>query len=105
MSKVWRVENSDGIGCYTQDDFYVDEIEMMINRHCTRNGHPSPFNDKGIDRSPRPKEYCAFISRKQAHQWFTDFELKMLSENGFYLKELDANITAIGEKQILISRP
>ena len=102
--KIWRVENSDGQGCYRK--FGIKFLDRLVNRHdrtCLK--HPIPFNDIGIERGQETFEICGFIDKDQALNWFSKYELKKLAGIGFYLKEIEvAEITAIGEKQVLAIR-
>lgn len=95
-SKVYRIENDDGIGPYS-----VDETVDLIGDHKYSNGHPVPKKDKGIQRPQEPEERCGFLSMKQLKSWFSESEIVNLRDLGFFITELTGKITAIGEKQVL----
>lgn len=99
MAIVFRVENSEGIGPYRQND-NLDIIDNMANYN-----QPIPYRDNGIERDPLSDELCGFISEVQAYDWFSNYQLSLLKERGYTLKKLEVKeITAIGEKQCLFIR-
>jgi hypothetical protein len=102
--KIWRVEDDSGLGCYRK--YGIKFLDKLVDRHdrtCLK--HPTPFNDKGIEREILTIEICGFVNKSQAIQWFSKYELKKLAGLGFNLKEIEvAEITAIGEKQVLAIR-
>lgn len=98
---IWRIENRDGYGPYMggSEDDWADE------RHCDDNGRPTPICDRGIERYPDAGEICGFLSIHHVKKWFTKKELLNLYACGFHLKRVPiAEITAIGEKQVLAVR-
>lgn len=97
--KVFRVENEYGYGCYCShmvelEDMYIDHSRDRINR---------PITKEDIGRNWELGERHAFIDKKQALDWFSIEDLKLLDRYGFNLIELEVKeITAIGKKQILV---
>lgn len=104
MVKIWRVENNDGIGCYTFG--HMPFIRRMIKRH-NKNSiyNPLPCEDIGIERDTEENEICGFMDKLQALSWFNRYELKNLKVLGFELKEVKVTyITARGQRQVLAVR-
>ena len=99
---VYRVENKEGKGCYRKGYF----TEWLTREHDLNfKKYPPPHYDKGIDRLPVEGELCGFKDKEQALDWFTQEELSKLRKLGFYLERIEgAEVTAIGEKQILFRR-
>jgi len=94
---IWRVENKDGFGCYSSCMF----IKMDI-RHTNDKKHPSPLNDKGINRFEKYSEIFGFKDLEQANLWFSKRELNHMAKFGFELKKIKVKkITARGERQVL----
>lgn len=94
---IWRVEGDSGFGCYTAHLPF-----RFIDKHDLYNGHPTPEHDEGIKRNPCPVEICGFMTKEQAKDWFTPYELKMMKTEGHELKKVNVKcITAIGDKQVL----
>lgn len=106
MKKIWRVEDKAGRGCYQYITGHKHHYDIIIEHsEITPAQHPTPINDTGIERYIRDIEICGFLTREQAIQWFSERDLKELGEAGFELKEVEvAEITAIGEKQVLAIR-
>jgi hypothetical protein len=101
---IYRLEDKSGIGCYRSCG--IKFLDNLVKRHDRQwEKYPTPRYDIGIDREIRPKEICGFKDKIQALNWFSKYELKKLNELGFKLKEIEvAEITAIGEKQVLAIR-
>lgn len=105
MTKIWRVENKEGRGCY-QGQSHKPFIGDMIARHdLDEIRTPMPYNDKGIGRCSKSPEICGFVNKKQAQEWFSKDDLILLKDFGFDLKEVEVSrITATGRRQILAVR-
>jgi len=100
--KVFRVENENGTGCYQA---HLPELYDMYEDHAEDYHRPHALSDKGIERIADKMEIHAFKDMEQARKWFTEKDLELVKEFGFELKEVEAKeITAVGEKQILIIR-
>jgi len=99
---LYRVENTENIGCYLAFHCSLEVLEM-IARHEQQypDVHPNPSNDEGILRPIDSSEQCAFSDMEQLLDWFTESELEILRENGFNIVEFEAEVTAIGAKQVL----
>jgi len=105
MVKIWRVENQNGLGCYSFGE--IPFIKRMIKRHNkNREYNPLPCDDIGIERDiEEGSEICGFKDKQQALNWFNKYELKQLAFLGFFLEEIEVTaITAIGQRQILAVR-
>lgn len=101
MQYIYRVENKKGLGCYRE---LVYELPFLLN-HSTSNGHPVPYNDKGIDREYDEDEIHGFKNLDQVMRWFTNEELNHMNKRGQVLKRVKVKkITAIGECQVLAVR-
>lgn len=101
MAKVYRVQNRSWNGPY-QSGPHNDIIETYFERHASDRNHPGPQTDTGIDRRPRDNERCAFASMKSLRKWFPRPLIDALADDGFYIWRMEAKITAVGERQILI---
>ena len=107
IGTVFRVEHEDtGQGCYRQQ-YGGDFVDKMGNNHSnTLDIHPPPQKDIGIDRYSVDGEFCGFKDMKQLQKWFTNFELRELEKLGYIIMTIEnAEITVIGEKQVLFHRP
>ena len=103
MPKIWRVEDSQGRGCYSGEKAW--KLRFLFIKHCTDDKHPSPYMDSGIKRYANYPEQHGFKDRKQLLNWFTIKELKILKYHGFKLKRLEVQkITKIGLTQVLFIR-
>ena len=102
--KVWRVENSEGKGCYFGENTPIKKY--LCSRHNNRmESNPAPQCDRGINRAMKNNEICAFSSKEQALDWFSLEELEKIKEEDFKLKEIEvAVITEKGQKQVLCIR-
>jgi hypothetical protein len=101
MAGVYRIQNKRGKGPY-QTGPHNDIVERYFGRHATDRGHPGPQTDAGISRYPQTEERCAFATMKALRKWFPRPLLDALADDGFYIWRMEADITAVGEHQILI---
>jgi len=102
MYTIYRVENSQGDGCYR---VYSNIKRWICKRHKDGCQHPTPILDNGINRSVEPKEICGFKDFEQSKNWFNKWELLRLWFCGFRLKQVEVKeITAYGDKQVLAIR-
>lgn len=102
-NKVYRVQNCDGGGCYTDSDF-SDELNEMTAKHDedTEN-HPAPGNDG----ETKWDFEClhGFESLESLCKWFSDTELQLLEGHGFYVCELrNVRIIEYLQHQVLFKR-
>jgi len=95
---IFRMQNSEGEGCYTSDGF-----SDILYSHCVFNGHPTPQEDAGINREMKfGVEICGFESIRQAVKWFNSAERRELRKEGFQIVRREVReITARGQKQCL----
>lgn len=101
---IWRVEDENGEGVYSA---HLCELERMYNKHADIGFpvYPRPIDDKGIERDIELSEICGFLSKEQALNWFSKYELRRMKKFGFELKKVKVIlITAYGEKQVLAIR-
>ena len=97
---IWRVENENGVGCYSAHFLELEDMYEIHAHSWTR--HPLTIDDIGIQRNIKEEEICGFKDKKQALKWFTKNELKFLKSLGFELKKREVKeITAYGQKQLL----
>lgn len=76
--------------------------KKLFERH--RDNFPTPYLDKGINRSPIFGEFCAFKSVEQFQQWVTNDEIKGLIKIGFRVLLLEVSDCVVGKHQILFGR-
>lgn len=94
---IYRVENKNGRGCYRDS-----RTKKFLVNHLFNINHPSPENDKNIQRKVGENEICGFLNLKQALKWFTLKELYYLKKLGYRLKKIKVSeITVIGKTQVL----
>lgn len=101
MAYIFRIEDQNGDGCYT----FGCIKELQKHNGLKDKKHPIPQNDKGINREIKyGEEFCGFLNLDQVINWFTQKELLLLQQDGFYLKRLKVKkITARGQHQILFT--
>lgn len=110
MTEIYRVENKKGKGCYRNlSDGIRNALErlMPLNEQFFESDkcHPLPCNDYGINRSQYDNEICGFETLRDATNWFTEIELKVLRRLGYELKKITVQkITAVGYHQVLAVR-
>jgi len=100
IMKVLRVQNENGNGPYIDSP---QELQTQLNHVAASSKLPVPDEDCGIDRMPKQNEHCGFSNQEQLEYWFDDDELELLESYGYYIVELDAEITAVGECQVLFT--
>lgn len=110
IGTVFRVEHEEtGQGCYsyaaTAPGF--EFLNDMRLRHNACGEHLTPSSDVGIGRDAIvPNEFCGFESMQQLHAWFTDEELSELEWLDYHVIKIEnAEITAVGKKQVLFLKP
>lgn len=97
---IWRVENNKGEGCYKSE-----RTRKSLSHHINSKHHPTPNRDEKIYRHPKIKEICGFKYLLQALRWFSNKDLSILEEYGYYLKKINVKkITVYGDKQVLAIR-
>ena len=97
---IFRVENEEEEGCYR-----YESTRKLLNHHNSDKKHPTPYNDKDINRLAWNKEICGFKNLIQVFKWFKKEELELLKELGYKLKKVSVSkITIIGNKQVLAIR-
>lgn len=92
--KVLRIQNEFGDGPFRR--FRSDELNDLLDFTA-----PTPYSDNGIRRVPKDNEYCGFLNEAQLFNWFDEETLIAIEHYGFYLIQLDVEITAIGSHQVL----
>ena len=99
MKKIWRVQNSHGVGCYQG---CPNGFIKGLSDEPTPN-KPLPQHDKGIGRCiKKEKEICGFKDEEQAKRWFDKKMLKILKSYGYNLECVAVKeVTAMGEYQVL----
>jgi hypothetical protein len=107
--KVFRIEDSNGIGPYSKGWGCLDK---MFQSHSGLS-HPSPFEedlnvyevDENGDESIERPHFCGFPTLDQMKVWFKGFRAS-LKKAGFKLSiyEVGHKDVQIGEKQLLFRR-
>lgn len=107
--KVFRIEDSNGIGPYSR---WWKRLSKMFDCH-SGSSHPSPFDEDlnvyetdedGNENGERP-HFCGFPTLDQMKVWFRGFRAS-LKKAGFKLSiyEVGHRDVQIGEKQLLFRR-
>ena len=93
--RVFRVQNKNGVGPYLTAKWLATKHDADFNLW------PTPYRDRTFGRDIKPSERCGFINEAQLHNWFSDDELRQLSNEGFIPVVVEGEITAMSENQIL----
>jgi hypothetical protein len=97
---VYRIQNEKGMGPYRNDEL----LDGILKHHSLNlREFPIPAEDYGIRRYILSQEKCAFLSLHFLLNWFSKEEIKTMENMGYFITPVKAKITAIGEKQILIT--
>jgi hypothetical protein len=102
--QVWRVENSTGEGPYS-----ACTGTGWMKRDHDGEDHPSPWEDELLRpfwvslRKSRVETHWlfGFESKEALTKWFTQDELKALTELGFAVKAYDAEQVRLGRTQLI----
>jgi hypothetical protein len=95
--RVLRFQNKNGKGPYTrQSDIFPETEYFKPPKH-----RPGPVDDNGIGRYPVSNEVCAFLTFQQAYAWFDKHMIVAMLEHKIELVEIEAEVTKIGEYQVL----
>lgn len=86
--KVYRIENSEGVGPYRSDEF-MDLLDEMKNAHCDEETHPNLLHD-GLADVWSEAHICAFDSMKKLSRWFNGY-LPLLLSLGFKVKSYETS--------------
>jgi len=105
LQTVYRIENEDGIGPYAAyGAFWVGGL-LQGEYGENFSPQPTPLEDAGIERHMiEDNEFCGFASMEQLLQWFPESALEILEDEGFKVVELQVEVTATGEHQVLFVR-
>ena len=95
---LYRVQDRFGRGPYKGGN---KQTKLLLEWHNEGTHHPSPAQDIGIKRSVLDYELCGFFSLDDLLNWFTDKELDELAKEGFEMKAVEGELTAIGNRQVL----
>lgn len=107
MTKVYRLEGSDGLGVYRTSDFRISELGRIYKTHKSGEKRPSPyeeFRDKEdmlTCNGYTPYDvFYGFKNITQLKEWFTPAALKVFKEKGVKLVIYDAEEVLYGKKQV-----
>lgn len=82
---IYRIQNKNGDGCYRSPCISLD-MQAMVDRHeHDMAAHPNPFNDSDGQFTMKDGHLCGFESAESLHKWFSEGEIKMLAEAGFFI--------------------
>lgn len=108
--RVYRVEDTNGIGPYSERHKLVEHQELLdaLNSHCLDNGHPGacyldePFGNGG------PTDYYnyrfGFSDMEQLNNWFSPQEQELLNDAGFVISVYEGKEVLMGRHQVAFKR-
>lgn len=92
---IYRIEDDTKQGFFTSDKLTYKQVRQFVKMNC-------PQHDIGINRNIKEGiEKCGFLNEKQLYRFIHYNDIKMLEKHGFKLKRFYAEVTAIGEQQVL----
>ncbi len=95
-----RIEKN-GWGIFRNRDYHLlDEPKLIVNRF---KSFPTPNEDKYINRSLQPFEYCAF-KENDLTNWILDNEIKQFIKMGYKIYMLELNNPIVGEFQLIYTK-
>ena len=104
MTLVYRVEDQNHIGPY-RNAYYETLLSCrrVIRRH-TNNHHPTPIEDRYIDRFIEDCERCGFKDLQQFRNWFNLRDRRLLHSLGFILAVYEVRKITRGEYQVIFDK-
>ena len=93
--RIFRVQDKNGFGPYLTTEW------LAAKHNADFSLWPPPHLNYDFGRSIKSFEKCGFINEAQLHNWFSDDELKQLSNKGFMPVVVEGKITAMSENQVL----
>lgn len=98
---IIRVEAPDGVGMFTNNNYWVDCNHSILVRHQSFN---TPYED-GLSMSMDDLEwFCAYKSIDQLKDCVYDFELKQLVEAGYRIYDIETTKFQEGEHQFIYAK-
>jgi len=108
--KIWRFENEKGEGPYNGHPSPKFLFKSTHDGESKKHPHPKyDFKNSKIIRflnNMNTKDHfrCGFSTKKQAFEWFTERERKILKNNGYNLVRKNADRIFKGNKQVIYIR-
>ena len=101
---VYRVENEEGKGPY-RDRSPSEFRDDMVDRHSCCPDHPLPEDDGllAIHKLGLEISY-GFSSLESLHEWFSEYELEMLYNEGYVIQTYEASEVHKGEHQVVFAK-